>query len=303
MAANIFKIENGERIDSQKDFISKEENDTFSKLLYFPKELVSTIDNKLKFENKIFKEISFKDTTLDYVTFINCTFEKCLFLDTKFINCSFKNCKFTDCNTSGSKWEKKTEITPAQFKDNFNYIDDANIAKRFYSELINLYQNNHYIDYEKDAKYYYLKSINNLIHYRYKKKEIKRKEYYWKKITSWIFDSISGYGVYKSKLLKVLFYYLAAITLINYFLQAEVFNKALDMTFTELILNITNFNNDNTFCYDLIDSLYFSFITITTIGYGDISPVTTIGQFIIIMQSIGGILLIALSLNMFTDGK
>ena len=42
------------------------------------------------------------------------------------------------------------------------------------------------------------------------------------------------------------------------------------------------------------DALYFTFITITTIGYGDISPVTTIGRVVVILDAILGILIFSL---------
>lgn len=37
--------------------------------------------------------------------------------------------------------------------------------------------------------------------------------------------------------------------------------------------------------------IYFSFITITTIGYGDIYPLTSLGQFLVVLEVITGIIL------------
>lgn len=43
----------------------------------------------------------------------------------------------------------------------------------------------------------------------------------------------------------------------------------------------------------LIDSVYFSFITLSTIGYGDISPATDLGKIIAVLYGISGLGIIA----------
>ena len=45
------------------------------------------------------------------------------------------------------------------------------------------------------------------------------------------------------------------------------------------------------------DSLYFSVVTITTLGYGDISPARNLGKFLIGIEAISGILILGLYLN------
>jgi len=46
-----------------------------------------------------------------------------------------------------------------------------------------------------------------------------------------------------------------------------------------------------------ISNLYFSVITITTLGYGDITPTGTLSQLLVASESILGIILIGLFLN------
>ncbi len=41
--------------------------------------------------------------------------------------------------------------------------------------------------------------------------------------------------------------------------------------------------------FSLIDSFYFSFITLATIGYGDFSPSTDLGKLVTVMYSIAGL--------------
>lgn len=46
-----------------------------------------------------------------------------------------------------------------------------------------------------------------------------------------------------------------------------------------------------------IDSFYFSFVTLATIGYGDITPVTTIGKLFTVVYGILGLGLVSLSVG------
>lgn len=51
------------------------------------------------------------------------------------------------------------------------------------------------------------------------------------------------------------------------------------------------------------DAIYFSFVTVTTLGYGDITPITSIGRLIVVSQLIVGILMIVLGLNYIIGGN
>ncbi|MEG0285448.1 MULTISPECIES: potassium channel family protein [Vagococcus] len=46
-----------------------------------------------------------------------------------------------------------------------------------------------------------------------------------------------------------------------------------------------------------IDSFYFSFVTLATIGYGDLTPVTTIGKLFTVIYGILGLGLVSLSVG------
>ena len=53
---------------------------------------------------------------------------------------------------------------------------------------------------------------------------------------------------------------------------------------------------------DFLDALYWSAVSITTIGYGDIVPATAIGQVVTIISALMGIAIIALPAGIFTAG-
>lgn len=313
MAANIFEVSNPQAANSLDEFYALKDrnNNKFKSIVYYKDDLISTKDDKITFTNEVFEEVSFSKTTIKNIKFFNCTFDKCLFLSTIFEDCTFSNCTFSSCNTLGSEWKGKTSIDPKVFSENFDYVHDSNIATKLFVELMGLYEENHQIDRHKDARYLYLKSTNSLIHYHYNiTKDIGVITFYKKRFSSWFLDKLSGYGVYKGRLLSFLSIFLVTISFFNYFFQDIMFKIKddapqtilSDPTFSDFFFNLLNFNNDIV-QYNLLDLAYFSFITITTIGYGDIAPTTSLGQLIIMIESAIGILLIALSLNMFTNGK
>jgi len=62
------------------------------------------------------------------------------------------------------------------------------------------------------------------------------------------------------------------------------------------------FNVDSSIFNNFFDALYWSTISVTTVGYGDIHPVSEMGRFISMISSIAGIAIIALPTGIITAG-
>ena len=78
--------------------------------------------------------------------------------------------------------------------------------------------------------------------------------------------------------------------------QREIFRSILIISFTYVILtSVLVFNIEpETFDNNYFNAFYWAGITLTTVGYGDIYPVTTIGKTVALLSSFFGIGIIAL---------
>ncbi|MGB1449756.1 MAG: potassium channel family protein [Flavobacteriaceae bacterium] len=77
------------------------------------------------------------------------------------------------------------------------------------------------------------------------------------------------------------------IRIISSFLRDREYRQLLG--FTQIILSIGTVSYHYIEGWSWIDSLYFSIITLTTIGYGDFSPQTTLGKLFTIAYIIVGV--------------
>ena len=64
---------------------------------------------------------------------------------------------------------------------------------------------------------------------------------------------------------------------------------------------VENGKNPNGF-EDIPNSIYWAIVTMTTVGYGDIYPVTVLGRLIAMISSLFGIAVVALPAGIITAG-
>ena len=69
-----------------------------------------------------------------------------------------------------------------------------------------------------------------------------------------------------------------------------------------LVSALTIFNVEQDSFGSFFDAVYWATISLTTVGYGDIYPVTTLGKAFTILSSIFGIAIIALPSGIITAG-
>lgn len=281
MSANIFKIDGKPKeVHSYDEFKALKDIDTFASILYYPDIFNESPKKTINIRDTVFIDVSFKDTTFNNVRFARCSFERCLFLSARFNNCEFVNCKFKDTNTLKSKFTD-TYIKPNIFSENFDLKEDANIAADLYHSLYKNLSGERQPDRAKESLYLMHRAENAYLSYRHSENEISTLTYYKSKLWHFFHFVTSGYGLKLYRVLLTLLFVVLTFSVINYIFRDEFFAQG----------NICTF----------FDSVYFTLVTLTTLGYGDITPTTQPGRIVIIIQTVIGISVISLFLSSITS--
>jgi hypothetical protein len=274
MPANHFKVD-GTRVDSFDEFLRAEKSNSWNSLLYYPDYFGPDSRDHYIFEAKEFVDVSFKDSDLVKVKFIRCKFIRCLFIGAKSNFCDFVDCEFVSTNTL--KWKINSSlIDPEQFDKNFDLVNDTNIAIDLYHSLYKCSVEEHQPEYAVESLYRMREAEFKHLDSQLKRETITRKEYYSKKARTFLHREISGYGLRFGKIAR----FAAVVTL---------FFTMLNWLFGGFIFEDGKVDG-------IVDAFYFTVITMTTLGFGDITPVTAIGKILVSFQAIAGFSVVTVAL-------
>jgi hypothetical protein len=278
MAANHFKIK-GEQINSLSEFLEREQDGEWKGLLYFPESFRSVGRSPLVFSEKTFVEISFKDTDIEHVRFVRCRFERCLFIGASITRCEFTDCIFIETNTSKLKINQCL-LDPACFDKNFDLVNDTNIAIDLYHSLYRNASDEHQPDHGVESLYRMKRAENRHLDSQKLRGIITPRDYFKKKCVHVIYDFISGYGLRTTRVLRFVLIVIALFSVLNYSLSPVIFKSGLNVSF--------------------IDSIYFTCVTMTTLGYGDITPATPVGKILVTLQALSGFIVMSILIAAIT---
>ncbi|MBZ5488954.1 pentapeptide repeat-containing protein [Halomonas aquamarina] len=275
MSANIFKIE-GQRVDSQDEFARLEEENSWRDLLYYPESFQSANRHPIVFSEKVFERISFKDTDFRNIRFLRCQFKQCLFAGASFSDCEFIDCRFFETNTSKLR-VTRCLLDPKDFKNNFDLIDDTNIAIGLYQSLYKNASDEHQPDHSIESLYQMERAKHAHLDSQKKRNVITRREYLKGKIRHWMYDFVTGYGLRPLRVVRLLFIVVGLFSTLNFLFDSLIFGENGSLSF--------------------VDSIYFTVVAITTLGFGDIVPITTAGRVFVTFQALLGFVAMSLFLS------
>jgi len=280
-------IEPYAELSEPKDFWRAVEGDDkkdIRDLLYKPDRLESVEPpKKWRVRNKRFYNVSFARTVISQIEFTDCHFESCLFVGSVVSDCRFNNCHFVSCNFYRSEI-RGCFIDPQSFSKCLDPKRHANIGVGLYQELLHNSRQQVQPEFTNLSQYQFIRWKRYL-----KWDEIEKSNLRWSKkflkrfalLPAWAFEITTGSGVRLSNLAISSSLMLLTITLLNHYFSVEFGLKLSG----EPIASI-------------MESFYFSTIVVTSLGFGDITPGTDLGRFVIACEAIAGFLTFAVLVSM-----
>lgn len=251
-------------------------------VLYGPDLLEGKQQPITKIHNKTFENVSFSKTSLKNLVFNDCRFLGCLFIGTEFFDCEFHQCDFQNSNMYKSNFTN-VYIDPIAFRRCLDKTKHQNIGVHLFQTLMKNGRLSDQPAFEATAKFYFLRWKRYQDLYEAKKSFPKL---FWKSLRKFILYSrgaawewIFGSGIR-----------------LRYFLRTSAI-----VLFVNSTLNFSareHFGLSEKGLITFLDSLYFTLVTMTTLGYGDISPSTQLGRAVIACEGVMGVLLFAVLASM-----
>ncbi|MDF7631225.1 ion channel [Erwiniaceae bacterium L1_55_4] len=281
MPANSFFFHDNYDVYSQDDFFKKEINNSWTGINYKSNFFGSSVQKPLVLKDKVFVNVSFKSTDIKNVRFTNCNFDNCLFAGSRLSHCDFVDCKFINTNTHKIKLDRCL-LNPSQFRMNFDLKNDCNIAIDLYQELYKNSKSEEQVEYSKESLYRMKVAEGCNLKYKLSVNKITCYNYFYKRLFNFIHRFSTGYGLKVSRISSTAMLTILVMALLNFYYKDDFYSS---------VTGIISF----------WDALYFTCVTVTTLGYGDIIPLTTTARIMMIFESLVGFVFMSLFVSAFIN--
>ena len=266
-----------QHIYSTKEFAELAKEEVVKGRLFEPSVLEpADLHSPMRIENVTFENVSFAKTELKRLRVIKCKFINCLFIGTTLSECDFYHCQFSLCNFYKVR-VFETRIDPGLISDCMDKKMHTNIALNLYSELRKSALQLENPEFASEAGYKYQRWNRYHMAYKFRSGDLRWYKFTFRWMANFMLDYIVGYGW------RIRRFALSTAVLII-FLTAWNYIFWCNLTGDGAIIASPS----------VIKSLYYTVITITTLGYGDLTPATAWGMLSASGQTVIGVVWIGL---------
>ena len=260
------------------------DQDEISDLLYWPDTLKGGEGPEKLYDvkGKTFANVSFSHTEIINLNFAKCVFEDCIFIRTVFDNLEFHDCAFKNCNF-GKCRIKDTYIDPSSFSKCLDIEKDANIGTHLFQQLMRNFKDLDQPDFYRGAEFMFRRFSRSETWYKVGKGEVCRLKGYLRIFGNFLAEKFLGYGV---RIWRFIF------TSVVLFLLSWALNWTQwgELGLSVVCETCTNGTWDSSF--------YYTAISLSNLGYGDIVPSSTSGRIWASFQAVVGAIWFAVMASM-----
>lgn len=289
---DFWKLTDSLVIESKKALIELlEASSSVANVSYKPKFLRNSGDiKKSHFLDKTFKRVRFSHTTFSRIIFRNCVFKDCLFIGTTIKDCEFHNCEFIRTNTYKMSIYN-TYIDPGDFDRCLSPGEHQNIGVHLYQILLRNSQEADQIEFSRNAQFLFFRWKRFQVAYEIWKlnKEPEKRRFlnvFVKRLDysrRWIWESIFGSGIRLSIYFRTVAIAIGGFAILNYCCRDQF-----------------GLERHSEPVSSSMEIIYYTLVSFTTLGYGDIVPSTATGQFFASVQTLIGFFLLALLVSVLS---
>jgi hypothetical protein len=276
MLENFFKLnaaDSAERIDTQEEFLEKiTQSKEITNVIFLPHELRPPRPKNVV-KDKILRNISFRSTRFYDVEFRNCAFEDCLFVGSEFERCEIHSCTFKGCNFHKVRL-LDTYVNPRVFIGLFDPVKHANIGVHVFQQLRANALNTHQPVFFETADWHFRRWLRYEMIDKHRRDKEPLARTSWRVFRNWAYEVFLGYG---HSLQRFVGWSLAAFVVIVSF-NCWWFRSGMHVP------------NDLETIDGTARTIYYTLVTLTTLGYGDITPATQGGMIVAGLEALLGLI-------------
>ena len=272
-----WKLEGAREVSSPEVFFDLLKTEGLLENITYLHDCLHGSEGERSVKGKKFVRVNFSKTEITGITFRDCEFSECLFIGARILDCKFHQCTFVSTNPH-KVTISGTYINPASFANCLNTKLHQNIGLHLYQQLLKNSRDEDQIEFQREAQFLFYRWKRYQLGYEIKNRKTpklcRRKIEH---VGRWLWEKLLGSGVKLRYLIYTASTTVLLCALVNYCLR-DCFGLELGKTLPQ----------------EIVGALYYTTVSLTTLGYGDVVPETSYGKAFAALQSVIGFFLFAM---------